>query len=236
MSRVFDTPINTNDQSLDRVLAAGLPVALIFLDGAPSSELEQTMNGLARAHAGQFLMAKIEAKENPAAIRRYGINVTPALVSVKEGKLVSQAGAINGSDLTQHVAYLLGQGPKPKVAKPSATQDTKGTSDTPVTVSDVTFDREVLGAAQPALVDFWAPWCGPCKMVDPVVKKLAGEYAGRLRVAKVNVDENPGLSRRYGVQGIPTIMIFRDGQIVDRWSGALPEPAMRTRVQNALGL
>ncbi|HEX7973542.1 MAG TPA: thioredoxin, partial [Anaerolineales bacterium] len=80
------------------------------------------------------------------------------------------------------------------------------------------------------VVDFWAPWCGPCRMTDPIVQKLAGELAGRVRVAKVNVDENPGISMRYGIQSIPTMMVVRNGQIVDRWAGALPEPALRSRI------
>ncbi|MCC6189828.1 MAG: thioredoxin, partial [Anaerolineales bacterium] len=102
-------------------------------------------------------------------------------------------------------------------------------------VTDATFEQEVLRATEPVLIDFWAPWCGPCHMVAPVVERLAQEMSGRLRVAKVNVDENPGLSGRFGVQSIPTMMIFNEGQLVTRWAGALPEGTIRQRLKQALG-
>lgn len=83
------------------------------------------------------------------------------------------------------------------------------------------FDSEVLAQTQPVLVDFWAPWCGPCKMVAPLLAELAAENTGRLKVVKVNVDENPELAERYDVMGIPTMVFFRDGQVVDSFTGAL---------------
>jgi thioredoxin len=97
-------------------------------------------------------------------------------------------------------------------------------------VTDATFEQEVLRSSQPVLVDFWAPWCGPCHMVAPTLDKLAGEMAGRLRVVKLNVDENPITAQRYGVQSIPTMMVVKNGKIVDRWAGAFPENALRGRV------
>jgi thioredoxin 2 len=84
------------------------------------------------------------------------------------------------------------------------------------------FDRDILSTL-PVLVDFWAPWCGPCRMVSPLVEKLGREYAGRLKVVKLNVDEAPDISARYEVQGIPLLVLIRDGQEVDRLVGAAPE-------------
>ena len=91
----------------------------------------------------------------------------------------------------------------------------------PKAVSDSSFDAEVLGATEPVLVDFWAEWCGPCKMVAPFLDELAGEMAGQLTVAKVNIDENPQTPRKYGVRGIPTMILFKDGKEADRVSGAM---------------
>ena len=88
------------------------------------------------------------------------------------------------------------------------------------------FDAE-LTASVPVLVDFWAPWCGPCRMVSPLVEQLGREYAGRLKVVKLNVDEAPGISARYGVQGIPLLIVFRGGE-VDRLVGAVPYERLRT--------
>ena len=91
-----------------------------------------------------------------------------------------------------------------------------------------------MRSSQTVLVDFWAPWCGPCRMINPVLEKLSREMAGRLRIVKLNVDETPITSGRYGVQSIPTMMIVKNGKIVDRWVGALPESAIRGRVQTNL--
>jgi len=88
------------------------------------------------------------------------------------------------------------------------------------TYTDATFDEEVGSASEPVLVDFWAEWCGPCKMVAPILDEIAGEQAGKLRIAKLNVDDNPNVARRYGVMSIPTMIVFRDGQEAARVIGA----------------
>jgi thioredoxin 1 len=97
----------------------------------------------------------------------------------------------------------------------------------PLHVTDAAFEKTVLESSLPVIVDFWAPWCGPCKMVAPTLDKLAKEFAGQLLVAKVNTDENPEWAMQYGVQGIPTMLLIYDGKIVNRQVGALPEPMLR---------
>lgn len=93
----------------------------------------------------------------------------------------------------------------------------------PVDVTDQTFSREVLSFSGPVLMDCWAPWCGPCKMVAPVLEQLASEYAGRLKIAKLNVDENPATASKYGIQSIPTMLLFKNGNHVNSLVGALPK-------------
>jgi thioredoxin 1 len=100
----------------------------------------------------------------------------------------------------------------------------------PVHVTDATFEKSVLQSTVPVIVDFWAPWCGPCRMVAPVLDKLAKEHAGNLIVAKVNTDENQEWMMKYGIQGIPTMLFVANGKIVHRQVGALPEPMLRTIV------
>lgn len=97
----------------------------------------------------------------------------------------------------------------------------------PLHVTDTAFEKSVLQSELPVIVDFWAPWCGPCRMVAPTLDKLAKEYAGKLIVAKVNTDENPEWASKYGVQGIPTMLLVAQGKIVHRQVGALPEPMLR---------
>ncbi len=90
-----------------------------------------------------------------------------------------------------------------------------------VKVTDDTFESEVLNSEQPVLVDYWAEWCGPCKMIAPILDEIAQEYAGRLKVAKLNIDENPATPPKYGIRGIPTLMIFKDGNVAGTKVGAL---------------
>ncbi|MFZ6029334.1 MAG: thioredoxin [Chloroflexota bacterium] len=100
----------------------------------------------------------------------------------------------------------------------------------PVHVTDDAFEKTVLQSQLPVIVDFWAPWCGPCKMVAPILDKLAQEYAGKLLITKVNTDEHQQWAMQYGVQGIPTMLFVAGGKVVHRQVGALPEPMLRTVV------
>jgi thioredoxin 1 len=104
----------------------------------------------------------------------------------------------------------------------------------PIHVTDAAFEKAVLKNSLPVVVDFWAPWCGPCRMVAPVLDKIAKEQAGKLVVAKVNTDEDSEWAIKYGVQGIPTMLFIANGKIVHRQVGALPEPALRKIVDQFL--
>jgi thioredoxin 2 len=104
----------------------------------------------------------------------------------------------------------------------------------PVTVSDATFAADVERAPLPVLLDLWAPWCGPCRTVGPIVDQLAAELAGRLTVAKMNVDDNPATSSRFGVRSIPTLLVFKNGREVDRIVGAQPKAAILSRLERHL--
>lgn len=100
-------------------------------------------------------------------------------------------------------------------------REARRVSDNILYVSDDTFEEEVLKADQPVLVDYWAEWCGPCKMIAPILDEIADEYAGKLRIAKLNIDENPGTPPKYGIRGIPTLMLFKDGNVEATKVGAV---------------
>jgi thioredoxin 1 len=100
-------------------------------------------------------------------------------------------------------------------------------------VTDADFEQQILQSDVPALVDFWAAWCGPCRTVGPVVEELAGEYAGKIKIAKLNVDDNKETPSKYGVRGIPTLMLFKDGQVVDQIVGAVPKSRIKELLDKA---
>jgi thioredoxin 1 len=101
-------------------------------------------------------------------------------------------------------------------------------------VTDASFDQEVLKSDKAVLIDFWAPWCAPCRAIAPLIDELAGEYAGRLKVVKINVDDNPEIPARYGVRGIPNLLIIRSGQVKEQIVGAVPKSHLVRAVDSAL--
>ena len=103
-----------------------------------------------------------------------------------------------------------------------------------VELSERNFDQEVLQSELPVLVDFWAPWCGPCRMVGPIIEELAGDYQGRLKVCKLNVDQEQALAGHYQVMSIPTVLIFRGGQVAERSVGAKPKPSFQKIIDGVL--
>ncbi|HXH03586.1 MAG TPA: thioredoxin TrxA [Candidatus Competibacteraceae bacterium] len=107
-------------------------------------------------------------------------------------------------------------------------------SDRIVHVTDDTFEAEVLNSEQPVLVDYWAEWCGPCKMIAPILDEVAEEYAGRLKVAKLNIDDNPATPPKYGIRGIPTLMLFRNGNVEATKVGALSKSQLAAFIDSNL--
>jgi len=106
----------------------------------------------------------------------------------------------------------------------------------PIHVTDSAFQKSVIDSSTPVIVDFWAPWCGPCKMVAPILEKIAKDYDGKLIVAKVNTDENQEWASRYGVQGIPTMLFIAGGKVIHRQVGSIPEGMLRDAVDQFLSV
>jgi thioredoxin 1 len=232
----YDTPIIANDGSFERVvLQSSLPVVAVFWSAqvVPRRQMNDLLEGAARAYAGEALVVKLDADDAPQAQVNYNVESLPQFLFFRQGKLVARAkGMPDAEMLRPWMEYLLGRGPKPETERPEG-QAPAGDG-RPLTVTDADFDHVVLGASVPAVVDFWAAWCGPCLIMAPVVEELAREFAGRALVAKLDVDANPITARRYGVRGIPTLICFRNGREVDRVVGAQPTDALRQRLEALL--
>ena len=143
------------------------------------------------------------------------------------------------SDLPDFIRQLqdaLAADAPPEAEPPVEDKPKHAPLDKPVNATDATFENEVILASheQPVLVDFWAEWCGPCRMVAPILEKLASEFAGEIRVVKVDTDANPGLSQAFQIRSIPTIAVFKAGKLIFMQPGALPEPSFRQLIQQAI--
>jgi thioredoxin 1 len=244
---MFDTPIHTNERSVDRVLQAGLPVVLAFWQrGSHASVGVQPMlDRVAKTYSGRLLVAKVDVASEPSLARRYGVTRVPTLVVVRDGKQLAQTnGVADEAALGRWLdAVLRGEtasaphgattplegAPAPANARPATSSSSRTQNDGtgPVTLTDGNFDAIIGQNDRAVLVDFWAPWCGPCRAVAPVVEQLASEFAGRAVVGKLNVDENPRVAGRYGIRSIPALFVFRRGEIVERIVGAQPAAVIR---------
>ncbi len=270
MAAVFDTPIHTSAQNLDRVLRTERPMLITFEtpDCEPCRSLEPTLREMAKAFAGRTLVVLVDDSREGNLESRFRLTRVPTLVYWKEGSEFARIeGAVDVGTVRNFMEALLSAGPPPypasgssiplgAAATASTTASTASRTSTagappyarpapsaagstaanggPVVVTDATFSSQVLQSPLPVLVDFWAPWCGPCRIISPIVEELGRQYAGKLRVAKVNTDENPMHAGQLGIMGIPTLIFFKNGREVDRVVGVVPKATLTSRAERVL--
>jgi len=229
---VFDAPIITDDNNLTRVLKQKLPVVLYLYD-KPNKALDDSLSRAAKENAGELLFTRVDASANPQTYEQYGRPKLPALVTLDEGEIESRAENIRPADVDAHVDFLLGEGPKP-LESAAASESRAASGAAPIHVSDSSFEKDVLKSDVPVLVDFWAVWCGPCHAVAPSLEQLAQEYAGKIKVAKLNVDENPRKASEYRAHSIPMLIMFKGGKPFKQLVGAHPKPNIERMIRESL--
>lgn len=237
-------PITLTEDNLDSVLSTDKPILILMTTGdGLRGDFKVAFNKQA-AEDSRVVYARLDPSKNPQAAARLGAGEKPVLVGWYCGEEVVRRPRPWGTDLPLAVELLqeTARSRNPQVgqseqkSEPQVQEKQQVVLNKPVAVTDATFEQEVLNSDIPVLVDFWAAWCGPCRMVAPVLDKLAGEFAGQIKIAKVNVDENPGLSQAFRIQSIPNLMVVKERTIIFNQPGALPEVALRDLIKQAIAL
>jgi thioredoxin len=238
-------PIVLTDGNLDTVLNGMKPAVILFTTGEGIRGDFKTSFTKASNDMSNVIFATLDPSKNPQAAARFGVDEKPVLMAWYCGEEVARRSKPWGTDLQLALDMLENarkNDPSAAVEDEAELDETavmaQPVLDKPVNVTDSSFEHEVLDASTelPVMIDFWAAWCGPCRMVAPILDKLSKEFAGKIKIAKVDVDANPRLSATFRIQSIPNLMIVKNRTIIFNQPGALPEPALRDLIQQAITL
>jgi len=225
--------IQADDSNIKKILGQKQPAIVVLYDGSSKDKpLHDALKREAKKRGDDLLVIKIDASQNPDSLARFDNPQTlPALVTLTKAffgrSTKTCAEAVRPSDIRAHIAHLLDDQPLPEDEEEHG--DDAAVNSSAKKVTETTFRKDVLKSKTPVLVDFWAEWCGPCKTISPFIDTLADKYAGKVKVMKLNVDENKQLANRFQVQSIPTFILFDGGQPVERFSGSNP-----TRIEDMI--
>jgi thioredoxin 1 len=226
-----DVPMNLAKLGdIETALNTQLPVLLYVYNGESlRADVRTELDKAAKDYANRMRVVKVDCSSDPSLAQYFELGKHPVLISWMCGEVLARRSRPWGTDITGTVGELAKLIPPTAVmpAEPLPLVEKAPANDKPLTVTDATFEQDVLQSELPVVVDFWAAWCGPCKQIAPILEKLAKEFAGKVRVAKVDVDANQELSGYFRIMSIPTLMFVKGGKIVGQQVGALPEHVLR---------
>lgn len=235
-----DINLKVDAATIDAALNDDRPMLLwMGTDGeTPPSDVKKALEEASKQYSGRLQVFIGDTHAIPELKSQFKVGKRALAVGWHNGAVVARRQRPWATDIQSLAEKLaeLAPKPEPEPETPESTTTKKEIDMKPVNVTDATFEDEVLNHELPVVVDFWAEWCGPCRMVAPILDKLAGEYAGKVRIAKVDVDANPGLAQAFRIQSIPTMMFIKEGKIVGQQAGALPEPVLRDAFEQLIAL
>jgi thioredoxin 1 len=235
----IDSPVQVVGDELHEYLETDLPVLLLIWNGDTlRNDVKTELDKAAKDYAGRILVIKADVGKNPDVAEQFELGKHPLAIAWHNGEVLMRRPRPWNTDIQAMVEELIKLAPELEVDETAVAKQPENDVifTKPVHVTEETFQMEVLESALPVLVDFWADWCGPCKMIAPILEKLAEDFAGQVKIAKVDVDANQRLSGAFQIQSIPTLMFVKNGKIVGQQAGALPEHVLRDVINQLIAL
>ena len=191
----------------------------------PCRMITPLIEELAKEYDGKVTVGKLNVDQNPQTAASYGVRSIPTILFLKDGEIVDkQVGVTSKAKLAEKIEAI--------VATATPTEAAVATG--PFKFTDSNFSESALAKGQISVVDFWAEWCGPCKALTPIITELATEYSGKAKVGKLNVDDNTEVAMKYGVRSIPTVIILKDGEVIDKQVGLASKKTLADKIEAAL--
>lgn len=197
----------------------------------PCRMIAPIIEQLSTEYDGKVTIGKLNVDDNPEIASKYGVRSIPTILILKDGEVVDkQVGVTSKAALTSKIEAQLPVAAPAEEAAPEAAEVPAG----PFEFTDDNFEASALKNGKVSVIDFWAPWCGPCRMLTPIIKELASDYKGDAVVGKLNVDDNPNVAMKYGVRSIPTIIFLKDGEVFDKQVGVTSKKVLAEKIDAAL--
>ena len=221
---------------IHQVLGGTEPLILLLTHGQTIAA--DISKALGEAEKNGVQVVRVNVNDDPDFAEQFDVGKHPVMLTWHCGEVLmrrSRPWATDAAEMIAQVKNLNTPGSAP-AQEDAPIDEADLPTDKPITVTDTTFEQLVIKSKLPVLIDFWAEWCGPCRMVAPILDKLAKEFAGKIRIAKVDVDANQMLAAQFRIQSIPTMMFVKGGKIVGQSAGAAPEQAIRDVIQQLINL